>query len=146
MSLAGGENLCQLFLPGLRAETGETRMPIYEFRCSRCGRKSEYITLRVSETFSPVCKHCSSEEVARVPSRVRVRLSEETRLERLADPSRFAGLDENDPKSMAKWMKEMGREMGDDLGGEDVDALVDEALAGGDPGGESGEGSGNDDL
>lgn len=121
-------------------------MPIYEFRCSRCGRKSEILTLRVSEAFSPVCKHCSSEEVARVPSRVRVRLSEETRLERLADPSRFAGLDENDPKSMARWMKEMGREMGDDLGAGDVDALVDEAMAEGDAAAQTGAGLGDDDL
>lgn len=121
-------------------------MPIYEFRCSRCGRKSEYITLRVSEAFSPVCRHCSSEEVARVPSRVRVRLSEETRLERLADPSRFAGLDENDPKSMAKWMKRMGHELGDDLGGGDVDALVDEAMSGADLGDEGGAGIEDDDL
>jgi hypothetical protein len=58
-----------------------------------------------------------------------VRLSEETRLERLADPSRFGGLDENDPKSMARFMKTMTQEMGDDLGEDmDVDAMVEEAM------------------
>ena len=51
-------------------------------------------------------------------------------MERLADPSRFSGIDENDPKSMAKWMKSMSREMGDDLGEDlDVDAMMDEAMA-----------------
>jgi hypothetical protein len=50
-------------------------------------------------------------------------------MERLADPSRFSGLDENDPKSMMKWMKSMGREMGDDLGEDlDVDAMMEEAM------------------
>jgi len=105
-------------------------MPIYEYRCRKCNKKSEIITFRVSEEVSTACSHCGSLEVERVPSRVRVRMSEETRMERLADPSRFSGLDENDPKSMAKWMKSMGREMGEDLGEDfDVDAMMDEAMA-----------------
>jgi len=58
---------------------------------------------------------------------VNVRLSEETRLEKLADPSMMSGLDENDPKSMSKWMKKMGSLAGDDLG-EDFDHMVDEAM------------------
>jgi putative FmdB family regulatory protein len=100
-------------------------MPIYEYLCGKCNRKSEVITFRVSEEFSAVCRHCGSETMRRVPSRVRVRLSEETRMERLADPSRMGGLDENDPASVARWMKSMGREMDEDI---DVDAMMDEAM------------------
>jgi putative FmdB family regulatory protein len=103
-------------------------MPIYEYRCQGCGKKSEIITFRVSEEASPTCRHCGSQNLNRMMSRVRVRLSEETRLERLADPSRLGGLDENDPKSMARWMKTMTREMGDDFEGEDVDAMIEEAM------------------
>ncbi len=103
-------------------------MPIYEYRCRECGKKSEIITFRISEEVSASCRHCSSELLDRIPSRVRVRLSEETRMERLADPSRLGGLDENDPKSMIRWMKKMGQEMGDDLGGEDMDAMIEEAM------------------
>jgi putative FmdB family regulatory protein len=104
-------------------------MPIYEYRCKKCRRKSEIITFRASEEVSACCKHCGSAEVERVPSRVRVRMSEETRMERFADPSRLSGIDENDPKSMAKWMKSMSREMGEDLGEDfDVDAMMDEAM------------------
>ena len=103
-------------------------MPIYEYRCTQCGKKSEIITFRISEAVSATCRHCGSETLERIPSRVRVRLSEETRMERLADPSRLGGLDENDPKSMIRWMKKMGQEMGDDLGGEDMDAMIEEAM------------------
>ncbi len=39
-------------------------------------------------------------------------------MESLADPSSLAGLDEDDPKSLAKWMKKMGNETGEDLGPE----------------------------
>lgn len=102
-------------------------MPIYEYRCQQCGKKNEFITFRVSEQVPDTCRHCGSELLRKIPSRVRVRLSEETRMEKLADPARLGGLDENDPKSMARWMKSMSREMGEDLG-EDVDAMVEEAM------------------
>ena len=103
-------------------------MPIYEYRCRQCGKKSEFITFRISETVTPNCRHCGAEKMDRIPSRVRVRLSEETRMERLADPSRLGGLDENDPKSMVRWMKKMGQEMGEDFEGEDMDAMIEEAM------------------
>ena len=110
-------------------------MPIYEYRCRKCKRKYEVITFRVSEDFSAVCSHCGSEQTERIPSRVRVRLSEETRMEKLADPSRLSGLDENDPKSMAKWMKSMSQEMGEEMGEDfDVDAMMEEAMAEGEGG------------
>jgi hypothetical protein len=54
--------------------------------------------------------------------------SEEDRLESLADPSSLGGLDENDPKSVARFMKKMGGELGEE-GGEDWDQMVDEAMA-----------------
>lgn len=65
--------------------------------------------------------------MARLISRVARIRSEESRLESLADPSKLGGLDENDPASMARWMKRMGKEMGEDLG-EDVDSMVDQAM------------------
>ena len=63
--------------------------------------------------------------------------SEDARLESLADPSNFGNLDENDPQSMARWMKKMGREMGEDVG-EDFEEALDEA------GAEGGESDGTD--
>jgi hypothetical protein len=60
-------------------------------------------------------------------SRVARVRSEESRLESLADPTKLGDLDENDPASMARWMKRMGKEMGEDLG-EDVDSMVDQAM------------------
>jgi hypothetical protein len=65
--------------------------------------------------------------MTRLISRVARVRSEESRLESLADPTKLAGLDENDPAGMARWMKRMGKELGEDMG-EDIDAMVDEAL------------------
>jgi len=102
-------------------------MPIYEYRCDDCGKISEFILIKSEGNFIPQCKRCKSKKMSRVLSRVRVVRSEESRMESLADPSKWGGLDEKDPKSMAKWMKKMGKEMGEDMG-ENVDQMVDEAM------------------
>jgi len=59
--------------------------------------------------------------------------SEDARLESLSDPSQYGDFDENDPKSVARFMKKMGQEMGEDMG-EDLDAAMEEAMAEGDGG------------
>jgi len=121
-------------------------MPIYEYRCRDCRRLSTFVTLSVGAAFEPLCQHCGSTALDRLVSRVAIGRSEESRMDSLADPSALAGLDENDPKSMARWMKKMGREMGEDAG-ENFDQNIDEAMAGtegGSPGGENGEDEGAD--
>ena len=78
--------------------------------------------------------------------------SEDDRLESMADDASLGDLDENDPRSVARFMKKMGKELGDDLG-DDFDSAVDEAMAedegpgdGAESGGQGAEGAGDDDL
>jgi putative FmdB family regulatory protein len=122
-------------------------MPIYEYRCADCRKKTTVITLAVGAAVDPVCRHCGGRSMAKLVSRVAVRRSEESRLESLADPSSLAGLDENDPKSVAKWMKRMGREMGEEAG-EDFDEEVEKAVEEAEREKEAGEGgpAGDDDA
>src|SRR5205085_1514680 len=123
-------------------------MPIYEYRCGACKRKVTVLTLRASETVDPVCDGCGSRDLTRLMSRFAMVRSEDSRLDDLADPSSLSGLDENDPKSMGRWMRKMGKELGEDAG-DDFDEMVDEIEAGGDAedddaGGESDGGDGDD--
>ncbi len=100
-------------------------------------------------SFQPTCKYCKGEDLEQLFSRFAMPRSEESRLESLADPSSFSGLDENDPGSVARWMKKMGKELGEDFGGEDIDQLAEEAAqeaAGGTAAGEDSGGSSGDDL
>jgi putative FmdB family regulatory protein len=105
-------------------------MPIYEYRCEDCGKISEFLLIRTDESFAPQCKRCKSKKVSRILSKVRVIRSEESRMESLADPSKWGDLDERDPKSMAKWMKKMGKELGEDTEGldEEVDQAIEEEM------------------
>jgi hypothetical protein len=59
--------------------------------------------------------------------------SEEARLESLADSASGGDIDENDPASVARFMKKMGREFGDDLG-DDFESAMDETMAEGEGG------------
>jgi putative FmdB family regulatory protein len=102
-------------------------MPIYEYRCQDCGKVSEFLLTRTDEDFVPQCKKCKSKKMSRVLSKVRVIRSEESRMESLADPSKWGNLDEKDPASMARWMKKMGKEFGEDMR-EDIDEMVDSAI------------------
>jgi putative FmdB family regulatory protein len=113
-------------------------MPIYEYECLDCRRKQSFLIMNLErELLGLRCKKCGSANLGRLVSRVNVVKSEEARMESLADPSKLGGLDENDPKSMARWMKKMGKEMGEDMG-EDFDQMVDEAMS------EGGEGMGGE--
>src|SRR5262245_36047278 len=105
-------------------------MPIYEYRCESCRKKVTVLTLRVSETVDPQCEHCGGRQLTRLMSRFSTVRSEDSRLDDLADPSSLSGVDENDPKSMARWMRKMGKELGEDAG-DDFDQMVDEMEAGG---------------
>lgn len=102
-------------------------MPIYEYHCHDCRRRVSLLVLSVSKPGTPHCPRCGGERLTRLMSRFATLKSEEDRLEAMADPSRLGDLDENDPRSVARWMKRMGSELGEDLG-EDFDAAVDEAM------------------
>ena len=53
-------------------------------------------------------------------------------MDNLADPSALGGLDENDPKSLARYMRKMANETGEDLGPE-FNEVVGRLEAGEDP-------------
>jgi len=91
-------------------------MPIYEYRCRDCRRRVSvfYRSFAASEG-QPTCPRCGGTRLTRLISRVAVVRSEESRLDDLADPSMLDDLDENDPKSLARWMRKMGDEAGEEM-------------------------------
>lgn len=43
-------------------------MPIYEYQCSDCGKRSEIITGICDEGDALQCKHCGSASITKVPT------------------------------------------------------------------------------
>lgn len=109
-------------------------MPIYEYTCHDCQRRVSLLWRSFADaaTRQAVCPRCGGVHLTRLISRVSVVRSEESRLDSLADPSNLDGLDENDPKSLARFMRKMANETGEDLGPE-FSEVVDRLEAGEDP-------------
>ncbi len=103
-------------------------MPIYDYRCTSCGRRFTLFFRSFSEVTEPVCAHCGASGAARLPSRVRLVRSEEDRLDRLSDPSSLGEVDEKDPASVARWARKLGGELGEDMGPE-LDEAIESAGA-----------------
>lgn len=102
-------------------------MPIYEYLCPACAGRFQRLVRGFNEPPGLVCPRCGNNQVRRAISRFATIKSEEARMEAMADPTNFAGLDEDDPRSIARWAKRMGKELGEDAG-EDWDELVDQML------------------
>ncbi|PYN45941.1 MAG: FmdB family transcriptional regulator [Candidatus Rokuibacteriota bacterium] len=110
-------------------------MPIYEYECHDCHRRVSLLVLRPSAAASPTCPRCGGSALSRLMSRFATVKSEEARLDALTDSSSLGDLDENNPASVARFMKKMGREFGDDLG-DDFESAMDEAMEEGEAAGE----------
>jgi putative FmdB family regulatory protein len=108
----------------------DVAMPIYEYRCRTCRKKTTALVLVRARAAEVRCSSCGGADLDRLWSRFATVKSEDARLDALADPSALAGVDENDPRSVARFMKRMGQEMGEELG-DDFEAALDEEMAGG---------------
>jgi putative FmdB family regulatory protein len=110
-------------------------MLIYEYTCHDCNRRVSLLWRSFAETQTrqPVCPRCGGLRLTRLISRVAVLRSEEGRLDDLTDPADLgAGLDEDDPKSLARFMRKMAAESGEGLDPE-LDEVIGRLEAGEDP-------------
>jgi putative FmdB family regulatory protein len=108
-------------------------MPTYDFICNTCNQRFDvFMTFAEYGKKTVKCIHCSSKNVRRRMTKVRIAKSEETRMESMADDfSGFEGM-EDDPKAMGQMMRKMGKEMGEDLPPE-FDEVVDRLESGQNP-------------
>jgi putative FmdB family regulatory protein len=117
-------------------------MPIYEYTCHDCKRRVSLLwrSFTDAESREAVCPRCGGTKLTRLISRVAVLRSEGGRIDDLSDStlsdrsadSALSGLDENDPKSLARFMRKMADETGEDLGPE-FEEVVGRLEAGEDP-------------
>ena len=83
-------------------------MPIYEYRCTGCRKTTTALVLVRSREGDVRYANCVGGDLTKLVSRFATPRSEEARLDQSSDPASFAVVDENDPKSVAQWMKKDG--------------------------------------
>ena len=72
-------------------------MPLYEYLCLDCTKRSTILVLSLANQTPAGCSHCASTRVERILSRFVSPKSEEARLEASLDLNNLAGLNEVDP-------------------------------------------------
>jgi len=96
-------------------------MPIYEYRCPNCKKKVSifFRSLSSVDHAAARCPNCDSAGLTRLMSRVRVirggSPSSDSGGDEFDDMPDLSGLDENDPRSMGRFMRKMAEESGEDL-------------------------------
>jgi len=101
-------------------------MPIYEYACGDCRRTLSLLILNIHNPPPLRCPHCGGEQLDRLLSRF-ARLRTEEHPDGLGDPRHPSDFDQEDPRSVHRWVTRMGKEFGDELG-EDFEPMMEEAL------------------
>jgi putative FmdB family regulatory protein len=102
-------------------------VPIYEYGCRDCRKRSSVFVRSITSTVSPRCEHCGGQKLRRLISRVAVGRSSGSMED--FDEGMLADVDESDPRSMAKFARKMRDQMGEDLG-PDFDEAIEQMEAG----------------
>ena len=111
-------------------------MPIYEYRCHTCRKKTSHFARSFSDTLPTSCPNCGSAELVRLISRFTVVKPIGSSL-RMPSYESLNNFDEDDPKSMSSWVESMRGDMGGELGS-DTEEMIREI--------ESDSGSHGDDI
>jgi putative FmdB family regulatory protein len=109
-------------------------MPIYEYYCFDCKKRVSVFFRSMSQASDEAarCPRCGGTHLRRLISRVATLKSEESQLEKLADPSLMAGLEKEDPRALAAFMRRMSNEMGEPMDAE-MTEVIDRLEAGESP-------------
>lgn len=94
-------------------------MPYYDYRCQSCNKAVRlFIAYNDYDDARPQCPHCNSDDLKRLISRITVAKSEDSRLDAMMEDPALAGLEDEDPRSLGRFMRKMSNEMGEDMGDE----------------------------
>jgi putative FmdB family regulatory protein len=103
-------------------------MPIYEYRCADCRRKVSVFFRSFSAVTDPVCPRCGGTQLTRMMSRVAVHRGgnggnggDDFGGDDFG--GMLDGLDENDPRALARAMRQMSDEAGEPIEPEMEEAL-----------------------
>lgn len=91
-------------------------MPIYEFICHNCHKKTSVLVRSVSESVTPACHFCGSASLSRTVSSFAYHKSLQTVWEESGEPSSHPSDDYyKDPRNIGRWAEKKFQEMGEEM-------------------------------
>ncbi len=90
-------------------------MPIYEYFCPACGRKSSFLLKSYTAAFQPKCSHCGSTDLSRVLSTFAYHRSFSSIHEESGQHGRPGPDYYKDPRNIGRWVEKKFKDMGMEL-------------------------------
>jgi len=105
-------------------------MPIYEYRCAACKRKTDVFVRTMTEPESLQCRHCGGKELTRAVSKFAVGKTTQQVWEGSEEPA-LHNSDEyyKDPRNIGRWTEKRMAELGVDMP-EEAREMIDAARDG----------------
>src|SRR3990172_8556209 len=102
-------------------------MPVYEFWCLTCRKKSSFFVRTISTPLEPACQSCGGREMQRAVSTFAYNKSAKTRMEEAGSP--------NSPSDPGRWVEDTwARTMGDEPLPGEIQEMIGQAREGEMPG------------
>jgi len=91
-------------------------MPIYEFMCQSCRKKSSFLIRNPLASFSPKCPSCGGSNLSRIISSFAYHKSLKTVWEESGEPTMHPSNDYyKDPRNIGRWAEKRFKEMGEEM-------------------------------
>jgi len=87
-------------------------MPVYEFLCLECRRRTSLFVRSRSQSATPVCEHCGSRQLQRLISSFAYHKSIQTVWEESGDPMSPGPDYYRDPRNIGRWAEKRLEQMG----------------------------------
>ena len=87
-------------------------MPVYEYRCASCQKKSSFFLKSINDPLSPVCSSCGGREMNRLFSSFAYHKSLATIHEESGDPDKPGEGYYNDPRNIGRWTEKKFQDLG----------------------------------
>lgn len=105
-------------------------MPIYEFGCNSCRKRSSLFVRSVNQSFEPACQLCGSKDVKRLVSSFAIHRTDADRMASI-DTSTEPGADYySDGRNVGLWAKKRLEEMGATDMVPQIDEIVEKGRSG----------------
>jgi len=104
-------------------------MPVYEFRCRTCQKKSSFFVRSIGEPLSPVCGACGSREMSRVISGFAYHKSMATIHEESGGSDKPGPDYYRDPRNIGRWTEKKFKDMGMEMPSQ-IQEMIDSARDG----------------
>ena len=94
-------------------------MPVYEYRCNHCQKRTSVFVRSIGAAVEPACPACGSKDLSKLVSSFAYHKSAHARLEESGSPDNPSPDYYKDPRNIGRWAEKRLDELGIDMNSEE---------------------------